>query len=173
MLYGHLFYWLHSHSSWVPLVLHWMPRLPDFQIDRNAWAPCFSPCDCIDPEDQCYSCRQTKSSNLLTNFLGFRKASELVDNGINEFLLTSLINSNKQNFQKQQYKCFIAKKIGQCLKKIAKNMKNIPISTPFCFLSSIPQRPSEILIRNLSPTVRILLKLSCDHTQVKVSEKKI
>ena len=47
-----------------------------------------------------YSCGQTKSSNLLTDFLGLRKASELVDNGINEILLISLINSNGQNFQK-------------------------------------------------------------------------
>ena len=47
-----------------------------------------------------YSCGQTKSSNLLTDFLGLWKASELVDNGINEFLLISLINSNGQNFQK-------------------------------------------------------------------------
>ena len=47
-----------------------------------------------------YSCRQSKSSNLQTDFLGLRKASKLVDNGINEFLLMSFINSNEQNFQK-------------------------------------------------------------------------
>ena len=47
-----------------------------------------------------YSCGQSKSSNLLTDFLELRKASELVDNGINEFLLMSFINSSKQNFQK-------------------------------------------------------------------------
>ena len=47
-----------------------------------------------------YSCRQSKSSNLQTDFLGLRKASELVDNGINKFLLMSFINSNEQNFQK-------------------------------------------------------------------------
>ena len=47
-----------------------------------------------------YSCGQSKSSNLQTDFLGLRKASELADNGINEFLLMSFINSNEQNFQK-------------------------------------------------------------------------
>jgi len=47
-----------------------------------------------------YSCGQTKPSNLLTDFLGLRKASELVYNGINGFLLISFINSNQQNFQK-------------------------------------------------------------------------
>ena len=47
-----------------------------------------------------YSCGQSKSSNLQTDFLGLRKASELVDNCINEFLLMSFINSNEQNFQK-------------------------------------------------------------------------
>ena len=46
-----------------------------------------------------YNCGQIKPSNLLTDFLGLRKASELVDNGINGFLLISF-NSNQQNFQK-------------------------------------------------------------------------
>ena len=47
-----------------------------------------------------YSCGQTMPSNLLTDFLGLRKASELVDNDINGLLLISFINSNQQNFQK-------------------------------------------------------------------------
>jgi len=64
-----------------------------------------------------YSCRQTKPSNLLTDFLGLRKASELVYNGINGFLLISFINSNQQNFQKWWFKGFIPPKFGTCLKK--------------------------------------------------------
>ena len=64
-----------------------------------------------------YSCRQSKSSNLQTDFLGLQKASELVDNGINELLLMSFINSNEQNFQKWQYKGFIPQKFGACMKK--------------------------------------------------------
>jgi len=50
-----------------------------------------------------YSCGQTKPSNLLTDFLGLRKASELVDNGVNGLLLISFINSNQQNFQKWRF----------------------------------------------------------------------
>ena len=76
-----------------------------------------------------YSCGQTKSSNLLTNFLGLWKALELVDNGINEFLLISLINSNRQNSQKWEYKGFYTPKIWPVPEKIAKNTKNIPINS--------------------------------------------
>ena len=63
-----------------------------------------------------YSCRQSKSSNLQTDFLGLQKALELVGNGINELLLMSFINSNEQNFQKWQYKGFIPQKFGACMK---------------------------------------------------------
>ena len=64
-----------------------------------------------------YSCRQTKSSNLLTDFLGIWKALKLVDNSKNEFLLISLLNGIEQNSQKWRYKGFRPQKFGQCLKK--------------------------------------------------------
>ena len=79
--------------------------------------------------DTGYSCQQTKSSNLLADFLELRKASELVDNGINKFLLISLINSNGQNSWKWQYKGFYTPKIWPVPEKIAKSTKNIPINS--------------------------------------------
>jgi len=76
----------------------------------NGWEP-------YNIQETYYSCRQTKSSNLLTDFLGLRKVSELVDNGINGLLLMSFIDSNRQNFQKWRFKHFLPQKFGHCLKK--------------------------------------------------------
>ena len=47
-----------------------------------------------------YTVVDKQSHQIADQFLGIQKALELVDNGINEFLLISLINSNKQNSQK-------------------------------------------------------------------------
>jgi len=112
-----------------------------------------------------YSCRQTKSSNLLTDFLGLQKVLELVDNGINGLLLMSFIDSNRQNFQKWQFMRFFTPKIWALPEKIAKNMKNIPIiSFSFTLFNPIKIFP-KIFIRNFLTTVGILPKLSHGQTQ--------
>ena len=125
-----------------------------------------------------YSCGQTKSSNLLTNFLGLRKASELVDNGINEFLLISLINSNGQNFQKWWYKGFYTPKIWPVPEKIAKNTKNIPIDSFFFPLFDptkiFPKYWSEINQKSVSNSGNFAGTVTWSYPfQVKVSRKQI
>ena len=49
--------------------------------------------------------------------LGLQKTLELVYDGVIELLLISFINSNEQNSQKCQFKCFLTQKFGICLKK--------------------------------------------------------
>ena len=125
-----------------------------------------------------YSCGQTKSSILLTDFLGLRKASELVDNGINEFLLISLINSNRQNFQKWWHKGFYTPKIWPVPEKIAKNTKNIPIDS-FLFplfdpTKIFPKFWSEINQKSVSNGGNFAGTVTWSYPfQVKVSRKQI
>ena len=125
-----------------------------------------------------YSCGQTKSSNLLTDFLRLRKASELVDNGINEFLLISLINSNGKNFQKWRYKGFYTPKIWPVPEKIAKNTKNIPIDSflfPLFDLNKIfPKYWSEINQKSVFNSGNFAGTVMWSYPfQVKVSRKQI
>ena len=125
-----------------------------------------------------YSCGQTKSSNLLTDFFGLGKASELVDNGINEFLLISLINSNGQNFQKWWYKGFYTPKIWPVPEKIAKNTKNIPTDS-FLFplfdpTKIFPKYWSEINQKSVSNSGNFAGTVTWSYPfQVKVSRKQI
>ena len=125
-----------------------------------------------------YSCGQTKSSNLLTDFLGLWKASELVDNGINEFLLISLINFNGQNFQKWRYKGFYTPKIWPVPEKIVKNTKNIPIDS-FLFplfdpTKIFPKYWSEINQKYVSNSGNFARTVTWSYPfQVKVSRKQI